>query len=45
MNVPYHLPNNIPEKIKIGAPKPRRATQIIEKIKKYRKFISMFSLI
>ena len=33
--VPIHLPNKIPEIIKIGAPKPSKATQIMENIKKY----------
>ena len=32
--VPIHLPNNIPETIKIGEPKPNNAIQIIENIKK-----------
>ena len=34
INVPSHLPNKIPEIIKIGDPNPRRATQIIAKKKK-----------
>ena len=34
IKVPIHWPNNIPEIIKTGDPKPRSATQIIEKIKK-----------
>ncbi len=34
MNVPSHWPNNIPEIINIGDPKPRRTIQKIEKIKK-----------
>ena len=34
IKVPSHWPNNIPEKIKIGDPKPRRATQIVAKIEK-----------
>ena len=34
INVPTHLPNNIPEIIKIGEPKPRSTTQITAKIKK-----------
>jgi hypothetical protein len=32
--VPIHLPNNIPEAIKIGEPKPNNVTQIIANIKK-----------
>ena len=32
--VPTSCPNNIPEIINIGEPKPNRATQIIAKIKK-----------
>ena len=32
--VPTHFPNKIPETIKIGDPKPNKATQIIENIKK-----------
>ena len=31
--VPIHLPNKIPEKIKMGDPKPNKATQTIEKKK------------
>ena len=34
IDVPIHLPNNIPDRIKMGAPKPRRETQIIENTKK-----------
>ena len=34
MTVPIHFPNKIPEKIKIGDPKPSKATQIIANIKK-----------
>ena len=34
INVPSHLPNKIPEVIKIGDPKPNSATQITEKTKK-----------
>tara|TARA_B100001093_G_C26095772_1_gene704660 strand:+ start:291 stop:458 length:168 start_codon:yes stop_codon:yes gene_type:complete len=32
--VPIHLPNKIPEKIKIGDPKPNKATQIMANEKK-----------
>ena len=32
--VPSHCPNNIPEIIKIGDPKPSNTTQTIPKIKK-----------
>ena len=32
--VPIHLPNKIPEKIKIGDPKPSKATQIMANVKK-----------
>ena len=32
--VPIHWPNNIPEIINKGAPKPKRATQKTAKIKK-----------
>ena len=32
--VPTHLPNKIPETIKIGDPKPSKETQTIENIKK-----------
>ena len=34
INVPSHCPNKIPDIIKIGDPNPRRATQIIAKMKK-----------
>ena len=34
MIVPIHLPNKIPEKIKIGDPNPSRATQATANIKK-----------
>ena len=34
MTVPIHLPNKIPEKIKIGDPKPSKATQTMANIKK-----------
>jgi hypothetical protein len=34
MTVPSHLPNKIPETIKIGDPKPSKETQTIENIKK-----------
>ena len=32
--VPNHCPNNIPEIIKIGEPKPSKTTQTIPKMKK-----------
>ena len=34
MIVPIHLPNKIPEKIKIGDPNPSKATQATVNIKK-----------
>ena len=34
IKVPIICPNNIPEIIKIGEPKPSKVTQITEKIKK-----------
>ena len=34
IKVPNHWPNNIPEIINIGDPKPKSETQIIAKIKK-----------
>ena len=34
IDVPSHLPNKIPEIIRIAEPKPKRATQITAKIKK-----------
>ena len=45
MNVPSHWPNNIPEIIKIGDPKPRRTTQTIAKIENKTKLITMLLLI
>ena len=32
--VPIHFPNKIPERIKIGDPKPSKTTQTMENIKK-----------
>ena len=34
INVPTHLPNKIPEKIRMGNPNPSKETQIIENTKK-----------
>ena len=34
MNVPIHLPNKIPENIKIGDPKPNKEIQTMVNIKK-----------
>ena len=45
INVPSHFPKKIPDKINIGDPKPKRATQTIAKIKKNIRFNIMFALI
>ena len=45
MIVPIHLPNKIPEKIKIGDPNPSRATQATVNIKKQIILIKKLALI
>ena len=42
IRVPIHFPNNIPDKISIGDPNPKRITQTIEKTKNKKRFNNKF---